>query len=70
LGQRVATEAALVVLARALGPLGLPAVVALVHPHNRASIRVAEKIGMTRAGTAEFRGVPQLLYRAERTEAG
>ena len=44
--------------------------VALVHSDNRASIRVAEKIGMTRAGTADFRGVPQLLYRAERAEAG
>jgi RimJ/RimL family protein N-acetyltransferase len=69
-GQGVATEAALVVLARALGPLGLSAVVALVHPDNRASIRVTEKIDMTRAGTTEFRGVPQLLYRAERTGAG
>jgi RimJ/RimL family protein N-acetyltransferase len=69
-GQGVATEAALALLARALGPLRLPAVVALVHPDNRASIRVAEKIGMTRAGAADFRGVPQLLYRAERAEAG
>jgi RimJ/RimL family protein N-acetyltransferase len=69
-GQGVATEAAQAVLARALGPLGLHAVVALVHSDNRASIRVAEKIGMVRAGTADSRGVPQLLYRAERAEAG
>lgn len=63
-GQGVATEAARAVLARALGPLGLRTVVALVHPDNRASIRVAEKIGMVRVGVARFRGVPQLVYRA------
>jgi RimJ/RimL family protein N-acetyltransferase len=61
----VATEAAGAVLARALGPLGLAAVVALIHPDNRASIRVAEKIGMVRVGVARYRDVPQLIYRAE-----
>ena len=62
----MATEAAGAVLARALGPLGLVAVVALIHPDNRASIRVAEKVGMARVGVARYRGVLQLLYRAER----
>jgi len=69
-GQGVATEAARAVLARALGPLGLPAVVALIYPENRASIRVAEKAGMARAGTARFKGVPQLLFQAARTRYG
>jgi RimJ/RimL family protein N-acetyltransferase len=63
-GRGVATEAAGAVLARALGPLGLRAVVALIHPGNRASVRVAEKIGMERVGVARHRGVPQLVYRA------
>jgi RimJ/RimL family protein N-acetyltransferase len=67
-GCGVATEAARAVLARALGPLGLPAVVALVHPENRASARVAEKIGMARVGAARFHGVLQLVYRAGRAE--
>ena len=67
-GRGVATEAARAVLARALGPLGLPAVVALIHPGNRASIGVAEKIGMEQAGMVPYRGVPQLLYRAGRAD--
>ena len=67
-GQGVATEAAQAVLAHALGPLGLSAIVTLIHPGNRAPIRVAEKAGMRRAGMADYRGAPQLLFRAERAE--
>jgi RimJ/RimL family protein N-acetyltransferase len=62
-GRGVATEAAGAVLARALGPLGLRAVVTVIDPENRASIRVAEKIGMTLVGVARYRRAPQLLYR-------
>ena len=67
-GRGVATEAAEAVLARALGPLGLAAVVALIHPDNLASIRVAEKVGMARVGVARFRGVTQLVYRSGRED--
>ena len=67
-GRGVATEAARAVLARALGPIGLPTVVALIHPDNRGSIRVAEKAGMARAGKADYRGAPQLLFRAGRAD--
>jgi RimJ/RimL family protein N-acetyltransferase len=65
-GQGVATEAARAVLARALGPIGLPAIVALIAPENLASIRVAEKVGMTWAGVVPYRGVVLTVYRAER----
>src|ERR671913_1298993 len=65
-GQGVATEAAQAVLARALGPIGLPAIVALIAPENLASIRVAEKIGMTQVGMVPYREVVLTLYRAER----
>ena len=65
-GQGVATEAARAVLARALGPLGLWEVVTLIHPDNHASLRVAAKVGMTRAGVVRYRGTLQLLYRAQR----
>jgi RimJ/RimL family protein N-acetyltransferase len=65
-GQGVATEAARAVLARALGPLGLREVVTLIHPDNHASLRVAAKVGMTRAGVVRYRGTLQLLYRAQR----
>jgi RimJ/RimL family protein N-acetyltransferase len=64
-GQGVATEAARAVLARALGPIGLPAIVALIAPENLASIRVAEKIGMTQAGVVPYRDVMLTVYCAE-----
>ena len=64
-GQGVATEAARTVLMRALGPFGLRVVVAMIRPDNRASLHVAEKIGMTQSGITRYRGVPQLIYRAD-----
>lgn len=64
-GQGVATEAARAVLMRALGPIGLPVVVAMIHPDNRASLHVAEKIGMKQSGITQYRGFPQLIYRAD-----
>jgi RimJ/RimL family protein N-acetyltransferase len=69
-GRSVATEAAGAVLARALGPLGLRAVVTLIHPDNAASIRVAEKIGMVPCGGTQYRGTAQLLYRAGEAASG
>ncbi len=44
--QGYATEAALPVLNHAFQTLGLDRVIADINPHNAASIRVAEKIGM------------------------
>jgi RimJ/RimL family protein N-acetyltransferase len=66
-GNGIATEAARAVLMRALGPLGIRRVVALLHPDNTASIRVAEKIGMTQTGTAARAGVLQLVFSSEAT---
>ncbi|MDQ2992324.1 MAG: GNAT family N-acetyltransferase [Candidatus Eremiobacteraeota bacterium] len=45
-GNGYATEAARVVLAYALGDVGLKAVYALLVPENRASIAVANRLGM------------------------
>jgi RimJ/RimL family protein N-acetyltransferase len=47
-GRGLATEGAEEVRDRAFGELGLPRLVALVHPDNAASLRVAEKLGMSR----------------------
>jgi RimJ/RimL family protein N-acetyltransferase len=69
-GQGIATEAAQVVLHRALFCLGLDPVIALVHPENHASTRVAEKIGMRRDGATSFRGAPQLIYCADAVSVG
>ncbi|WP_395517807.1 GNAT family N-acetyltransferase [Pseudorhizobium flavum] len=45
-GRGYATEAAQTVLTYAFQTLGLDRVIADISPHNAASIRVAEKIGM------------------------
>jgi [ribosomal protein S5]-alanine N-acetyltransferase len=55
-GKGYATEAARAVLDRALGPLGLPEVLAEVDAGNTASIAVIERLGMT-----PFDVVPGLL---------
>lgn len=55
-GNGYATEAASAVLQHALGPLGLPGVLAEVDEGNTASIAVIERLGMTR-----FDVVPGLL---------
>ena len=55
-GRGYATEAARVVLDYALGPLGLPEVLAEIDEGNTASARVAERLGLT-----AFAVVPGLL---------
>jgi [ribosomal protein S5]-alanine N-acetyltransferase len=45
-GQGFATEAVVAILAYAFHVLCLPRLVALIDPHNTASIRVAKKVGM------------------------
>jgi RimJ/RimL family protein N-acetyltransferase len=45
-GQGLATEAATAVRDLAFGRFGLPRIVAVIHPDNTASVRVAQKIGM------------------------
>lgn len=44
-GQGFATEAASAALGHAFGALGMQRVISLIHPDNRASIRVAERLG-------------------------
>jgi RimJ/RimL family protein N-acetyltransferase len=57
-----ATEAARAVLDHAFISLGLPEVVADIHPENRRSIRVAEKIGLILRGRRLHHGEPHLHY--------
>jgi [ribosomal protein S5]-alanine N-acetyltransferase len=45
-GQGFATEAVMTILKYAFDVLCLPRLIALIDPQNRASIRVAEKVGM------------------------
>jgi RimJ/RimL family protein N-acetyltransferase len=46
-GQGLATEAAAAARDYALGTLGLTRLISIIEPENQASIRVAEKLGMT-----------------------
>ena len=68
-GQGIATEAARPILAHASRVPSIDPVVAIVDPRNLASLRVAEKIGLRRAGTAYHYGTEQVLFfeRAPRT---
>jgi RimJ/RimL family protein N-acetyltransferase len=64
-GRGYATEAARACLAEAFGPLGVERAVALIRPGNRASIRVAEKIGLRHEGhRSAHGGAEHLVYAA------
>jgi ribosomal-protein-alanine N-acetyltransferase len=56
-GRGIATEAAEALVAHALGALGLPRVVAVTYPENRASQRVLDKLGFERRGLLMYKGV-------------
>ena len=56
-----ATEAALAVLAHALGPVGLDSVMAVAMPENIGSWRVMEKAGMRYQGRVDYYGLPGLV---------
>lgn len=62
-GKGYATEAARAALDHALGPLGLPEVLAEVDAGNTASIAVIERLGMTRFDVAPGLLGPMIRYR-------
>jgi RimJ/RimL family protein N-acetyltransferase len=64
-GRGYATEAGAAALVHAFGDLGLAEVIATIFPANTASIRVAEKLGLTAAGTRMHPTVrrPIAIYR-------
>jgi len=60
--QGYATELGLAMRDYAFGTLRLPRLLSLIHPENRGSIRVAEKIGATLQGEHEVNGTMHLVY--------
>jgi RimJ/RimL family protein N-acetyltransferase len=63
-GRGYATEAAGAWLETAFSRLGIREVVALAEPANTASVRVLEKVGMTRDGERMAFGRPHAVFRA------
>ena len=61
-GQGLGTEAAQAIMDHAFGPLNLTRLVCLIEDGHRASIRVAEKIGMRFEKEGEDEEGPFLLY--------
>ena len=67
-GKGFATEAARAALRFGFNNTGLEAIIGLVHPENRASIRVLEKCGLTLASRITLWGLEMCRYRIERTD--
>ena len=66
-GNGYATEGARTALAYAFTVLDKDCVISLIHPENRASIRVAERIGEKLQGRINHLGREMLCYAARRT---
>ena len=66
-GHGYATEAAQAVIGYALGPLGLPEVLAEVDEGNAASVAVIERLGLTRFDMVPGLLGPMARYRTART---
>jgi ribosomal-protein-alanine N-acetyltransferase len=62
------TEAARAVRDHAFRDLKLPRVISLIHPENTASLRVAEKNGMTVEKEIIFRGFPTKVFALSREQ--
>jgi len=61
-GSGYATEAAAPILAQGFRAGAMTWVVADIHPDNRASMRVAEKLGLRVTGTVDYYGEPARRY--------
>ncbi len=64
-GKGYATEAARAAITHAFDALGWTHLVSLIHPDNRRSARLAERLGYQVRGTAEVRGLHLTTYRLD-----
>ena len=67
-GRGYATEGARRMLEHAFTEMNREHVISLIHPENRASIRVAERLGEKVEGQTEVLGIPVLIYGISRDE--
>jgi len=65
-GKGIATVAARALLEYGFRTLGLERIHAIVHPRNAASVRVLEKLGMQKLGSADYGGFEVLHYQRNR----
>jgi RimJ/RimL family protein N-acetyltransferase len=65
-GKGYATEGARRALSYAFTEMNKDHVISLIHPDNRASIRVAERLGETLEGEAEILGIGVQVYGIDR----
>ena len=65
-GKGYAIEGARAALRYAFTTLDKPHVISLIHPDNTASIRVADRLGERREGTARVSDVDVLVYGIDR----
>jgi RimJ/RimL family protein N-acetyltransferase len=68
-GKGYATEAARRALQFAFDELDRSHVISLIHPDNKSSIRVAERLGEKREGNTELLGHDVLIYGIDRPES-
>jgi len=61
-GRGYATEAAAPVLAQGFAKADMAEIVADIHPDNRGSMRVAEKLGLAFSGMVDYQGKPAQRY--------
>ena len=61
-GRGLATEGGRFLLDYAFNTMGKEHVISVIHPQNKASIRVAEKLGETLEGETEIADMPALIY--------
>ena len=64
----LATEAAMAVRDFAFGQLGLPRLISLIRTHNKASMRVAEKMGMTKEKEWALKDIRYYIYSQSRED--
>lgn len=67
-GKGYATEGARRALRYAFTEMGREHVISLIHPDNRPSIRVAERLGERHEGEAEIMGINVLVYGIDRKD--
>lgn len=61
-GRGLAIEAARACLQHGFSKFGLTHVISLIHPENRRSISVAERLGESKEGSTEIFGKTSLIY--------